>query len=58
ISKDQNGKEWYLVKNSWGSNNDYGGYLYMSKNYVRYKTLSFLLNKNGIPASIRTKLGI
>lgn len=58
ISKDQNGKEWYLVKNSWGTKNDYEGYLYISKNYVRYKTLSFLLHKAAIPASLRQKLKI
>ena len=58
ISKDQNGKEWYLVKNSWGTGNDYEGYLYVSKNYVRYKTLSFLLHKEAIPATLRKKLSL
>ncbi|MCB9299043.1 MAG: aminopeptidase [Lewinellaceae bacterium] len=58
IAKDQNGKEWYLVKNSWGAGNDYEGYLYVSKNYVRYKTLSLLLHKDGIPANIRKELGV
>ena len=57
ISKDQNGTEWYLVKNSWGTANDHEGYLYMSKNYVRYKTLSFMVNKEAVPADIRKKLG-
>ena len=57
ISKDQNGKEWYLVKNSWGTNNDHEGYLYMSKNYVRYKTLSFMTHKDAAPKEIRKKLG-
>ncbi len=57
ISKDQTGKEWYLVKNSWGENNDHGGYLYVSKNFVRYKTLSLLLHKDGVPESLRKKLG-
>jgi bleomycin hydrolase len=58
ISKDQNGEEWYLVKNSWGESNDYDGYLYISKNYIRYKTLSFMLHKDAIPASLRSKLDI
>lgn len=58
ISTDQNGKEWYLVKNSWGERNDYDGYLYVSKNYVRYKTISFLMNKNAIPKDMRKKLGV
>jgi bleomycin hydrolase len=58
ISKDQNGKEWYLVKNSWGESNDYGGYLYISKNYVRLKTMSFLLHKDGVPAGLQKKIGL
>ncbi|HMQ47359.1 MAG TPA: C1 family peptidase [Saprospiraceae bacterium] len=58
ISKDQNGTEWYLVKNSWGTKNDYEGYLYVSKNYVRYKTLSFLLHKDAVPAGIRKKINV
>lgn len=58
IAKDQNGKEWYMVKNSWGTHNDYKGYLYVTKDYVDYKTTSFMVNKNGIPEDIRQKLGI
>ncbi len=56
ISKDQNGNEWYVVKNSWGVDNDYQGYLYMSKNYVRYKTTSFMVNRKGVPAELLKKL--
>ncbi|MBR9920263.1 MAG: aminopeptidase [Bacteroidetes bacterium] len=56
IMKDQNGKEWYKVKNSWGTGNNFEGYLYVSKNYVRYKTISFLLHEGGIPAGIRSRL--
>ncbi|MNX13733.1 Aminopeptidase C [compost metagenome] len=58
VSKDQNGKEYYIVKNSWGVTNDYKGYLYVTKNYVKYKTTAFLLNKAGIPAAIAKKLGL
>lgn len=57
-AKDQDGKEWYIVKNSWGTKNDYEGYLYVSKNYVRYKTIALLLHKNAIPAGIKGKLDL
>ncbi|MCB0705789.1 MAG: aminopeptidase [Saprospiraceae bacterium] len=56
LIKDQNGKEWYKIKNSWGTGNNYEGYLYVSKNYVRYKTISFLLHQEAIPAGIRNRL--
>jgi bleomycin hydrolase len=56
ISKDQNGKEYYIVKNSWGTNNDYKGYLYMTKEFVKYKTTAFMVHKKGLPAEIAKKL--
>lgn len=58
LAKDQNGREYYIVKNSWGASNDYQGYLYVTKNFVKYKTTAFLLHKKGIPSDIRKKLAI
>lgn len=57
IAKDQNGKKFYYVKNSWGVRGKYEGYLYVSVPFVRLSTTSLLLNKNGIPKDIAAKLG-
>ncbi|MBO4802885.1 MAG: aminopeptidase [Bacteroidaceae bacterium] len=58
LAKDQNGKEYYMVKNSWGLTGDYQGIWYMTKSYIAARTMDFLINKNAIPADIRKKLGI
>ncbi|NOT37661.1 MAG: aminopeptidase [Saprospiraceae bacterium] len=57
LVKDQKGTEYYVVKNSWGTdvNKSTAGYLYVSKAYFRNKTMSIMLHKNGVPTQLRIK---
>ena len=56
IAKDQHGKEYYMVKNSWGETGDYKGIWYMTKNYIVANTMDYMVNKNAIPADILQKM--
>lgn len=56
IARDQNGRKWYMVKNSWGETGEYKGTWYMTENFIVAKCMDFLVNKNAIPKDIAKKL--
>ena len=58
LSKDQDGKEYYIVKNSWGTSNEYKGYLHVTKAYVQLKTTAIMVNKNAVPKAIASKISM
>ena len=55
---DQLGTRYFLVKNSWGTINYPKGFFYVSESYFKYKTMNYLLHKDGLPKDIRKKLGL
>jgi len=53
IALSKTGERYFLAKNSWGTENTkLGGYLYISEAYIRYKVLTILVNKSGVPGDI------
>jgi aminopeptidase C len=55
-AKDRTGKTYYLVKNSWGTDNEYKGTWYVSEAFIAYKTVSLVVHKDALPASLKNRL--
>lgn len=53
---DQEGNKYYKVKNSWDTNQLYGGYIYASVPYVKSKTLSVTVHEDAVPKDIAKKI--
>lgn len=58
IAKNQAGKKFFMVKNSWGESGAYKGIWYVSESFVAGKTMNIVVHKDAIPSAIRAKLGI
>lgn len=43
LAHDQHGRRFFLCKNSWGTDNCYHGFMFLSENYVRMKTIAVVL---------------
>lgn len=53
---DQDGKPYYLVKNSWGKGSKYKGTWYMFRDYIALNTTYIFLNRNALPKKLRKAL--
>jgi bleomycin hydrolase len=58
LYKDQKGTRYFLVKNSWGTSNYPKGFLYVSENYFKYKTINIYLHKDGVMPSLKKKINL
>jgi bleomycin hydrolase len=59
IAAGKEGRIFYNTKNSWGpDSNKNGGFLYMSEDYLRLKTIAILVNRAAIPTKIMKELNL
>jgi len=56
IGKDENDQKWYYLKNSWGTWFNKEGYLYMSEDYFKLKTVVMMISKAALPETLKEKL--
>jgi aminopeptidase C len=56
IARDQTGKTFFMVKNSWGTDSKYKGIWYVSEAFAAYKTMDIVVHKDALPKAIRSKL--
>ena len=50
---DENGKPYYMVKNSWGKSGQYQGIWYMSRDFIALNTTYLFLNRHALPQDLR-----
>ena len=50
---DEQGKPYYMVKNSWGPYGQYQGIWYMSRDYMALNTTYLFLNRHALPKKLR-----
>lgn len=43
IAHDDQGQRFYIAKNSWGDDNPYGGFMFLSEAYLRMKTIAIVV---------------
>lgn len=58
VARDQAGRRYYMVKNSWGESGLYKGFWYVSEAFVRYKSINVVVHRDAIPVGIRRELGL
>ncbi|MGI6223842.1 MAG: C1 family peptidase [Prevotella sp.] len=45
MARDLSGREYFIMKNSWGASNAYKGYMFMSTDYARLKTVAVVMTR-------------
>ncbi len=58
IAKDQNGKKYYMVKNSWGETGAYKGLWYATEAFVKAQTLDITVHKSALTKDLKKRLNV
>ena len=58
IAKDQDGKKYYMVKNSWGVTGKYDGIWYATEAFVKAQTLDITIHKDALTKDLKKKLNV
>lgn len=56
-AEDEQGKTYYMVKNSWGETGPYMGTWYMSRDYIKLNTTYLFLNRHALPRALCKAVG-
>ena len=55
---DEQGKPYYMVKNSWDKSGQYKGIWYMSREYIQLNTTYLFLNRDALPKPLRKAIKV
>jgi len=53
LATDQSGAKYFVIKNSWGQGNEYGGRQYISMAYFQAKTIAILVHRDAVKRVLR-----
>mgnify|MGYP000890011076 FL=1 len=54
---DVQGRLYFVIKNSWGKDNPYGGQQFVSMPYFRHHTIGIMVHEEGLPHALRQEMG-
>lgn len=56
LARDRRGRRFVIAKNSWGKHNPYGGYMYLSYDYVKLKTMAVVMKRSSLSSFLSQEL--